>query len=335
MKEIVEVGMELVKANKLELAKKLSTEYSTHIVKILLTVVHDKIEPQATLCLRHFIDFVHQTAAEEHSEETLKSMQKSLQMYNEHSAIMAKYSKMAKYLSRRDALLDGTEKANNRKVDAIEASLGAPLNNGKPIPISRSLMRQIRVCLDTEIEGRKATRNVKNMPKPTYNSAIFYTTLKIPVLTDDDGELYLEKLRASPNYRGNEWMDYAEIEGGYYGRILQFFRIKYRDWDLDLCLLEPYVVIQDMPHITGMEVLQPYSGPARERTKVTCTRNIKRQVHIMPDFATFQDEYGYHTQYLLNHDINPQSWAENKGLLLDLQEEIITWEKLAEDGMFT
>ncbi|ORY90328.1 hypothetical protein BCR43DRAFT_518802 [Syncephalastrum racemosum] len=242
---------------------------------------------------------------------------------------------MAKYLSRRDALLDGTEKASNRKVDAIvnlddrrlqEASLGAPLNNGKPTPISRSLMRQIRVCLDTEIEGRKATRNVKNMPKPTYNSAIFYTTLKIPVLTDDDGELYLEKLRASPNYRGNEWMDYAEIEGGYYGRILQFFHIKNRDWDLDLCLLEPYVAIQDIPHITGMEVLQPYSGPARERTKVTCTRNIRRQVHIMPDFATFQDEYGYHTQYLLNHDINPQSWAENKGLLLDLQEEIITWE---------
>ncbi|KAG2215204.1 hypothetical protein INT45_003525 [Circinella minor] len=163
-----------------------------------------------------------------------------------------------------------------------------------------------------------------------------YTVLKLQKKADDDNDLYTEKFRANRNFRNNEWRDFAEIEGGYYGRLLLFFEMKFikndkTELNLELCLIEPYIPVKDrngyhVPHIMGMEVLENIPGGIHDKVKVISIDQIIRQVHIVPDLATNKDKDGYYSQYLLNHDINIYSWSENEGVLLDPDEDLITWD---------
>ncbi|KAI9255272.1 hypothetical protein BDA99DRAFT_562532 [Phascolomyces articulosus] len=266
---------------------------------------------------------------------------------------------IGKFKTRFDALFDTyplhQKNVNRKKVYDDPASLhstrilSAPLNKGRAIPIAtiqnqeklfKALGIKIREYLDTEIMERIHRRRVKNYPKLTSNSINVYTVLKLQKRSADDGEPYTEQFRASSNYRNREWRDFAQIEGGYYGRLLLFFEMKFikrdevkndkTEMNLQLCLIETYTPVKDrrnlhIPHITGMEVLETLPGRIHDKVKVIPIEKIIRQVHIVPEFSTDKDKYGYYDQYLLNHDINAYSWSENEGVLLNPDENLITW----------
>ena len=65
-------------------------------IRSLLTIVlpccHDYIPLQASLCLRHFLDFVMHATAKEHTEKSLAEMDESLAAYYKYSPIFEKYS---------------------------------------------------------------------------------------------------------------------------------------------------------------------------------------------------------------------------------------------------
>ncbi|KAI8137662.1 hypothetical protein BJV82DRAFT_674458 [Fennellomyces sp. T-0311] len=61
-------------------------------MKILLPCVHDQIPLQASLCLRHFIDFYYLATAKEHDYKSLKQMRISIEQYNKLSPIFEDYS---------------------------------------------------------------------------------------------------------------------------------------------------------------------------------------------------------------------------------------------------
>ncbi|KAI7847922.1 hypothetical protein BDC45DRAFT_541503 [Circinella umbellata] len=333
MGQICKCGLNLIKAGKGSLLKKLSKKYSVHVVDILLSLIHDKVSSQAVLCLRHFIDFVYQAIAQEHSTDTIQQMQESLKLYNTYSPVIALYSKMGKFKTRFDAFFDmyslhqkNTEEKNTSNTPAsfqTTRTLSAPLNKERPISIAelqsqeelfQTLETKIRTYLDTTIMQRVHRRHVKNYPKLTSKSK----------KSADDGESYTEQFRASSSYRMKEWRDFAQIEGGYYGRLLLFFKMDYIKSDttkmkLELCLIEPYIPVKDrtnnhIPHITGMEVLETLS------------------VHVVPDYSSYKSQDGYYDQYLLNHDINAYCWSENEGVLLDPEEELMTWDDLIFEG---
>lgn len=64
------------------------------LYKVLL-VVHDLIDKQAVICMRHFIDFYFNATCKEHTEETLAIMSQSLAEFHAHSAIFAPFSKVS------------------------------------------------------------------------------------------------------------------------------------------------------------------------------------------------------------------------------------------------
>ncbi|KAI8148206.1 hypothetical protein BJV82DRAFT_663589 [Fennellomyces sp. T-0311] len=67
------------------------TELKSHM-SILMLCVHDLLPLQAVLCMRHFIDFYHQAVAKEHSDTSLREMENSLLLFNQHSAVFAQWS---------------------------------------------------------------------------------------------------------------------------------------------------------------------------------------------------------------------------------------------------
>ena len=153
-----------------------------------------------------------------------------------------------------------------------------------------------------------------------------YSRLDIHEKSDDDDKPYDEILRANKNYRDMDRRDCVELRGGYYGKLLLFFRGAYKDEIHDLCLVERYAPSKKTAHPTGMEVLNAWSGTNNaQRTKVVSVKDIIWPVHIVPDFATECDSSGYYAQYLVNHDINKYDWSENKGNLSRLTGKLVTW----------
>ncbi|KAI8137267.1 hypothetical protein BJV82DRAFT_674941 [Fennellomyces sp. T-0311] len=75
-------------------------------MKIVMSCIHDQIPLQASLCLRHFIDFYMLATAKEHSYKSLEQMKESLQLYNKYSPIFEKYSPVSKVIVRREQMYD-------------------------------------------------------------------------------------------------------------------------------------------------------------------------------------------------------------------------------------
>ncbi|KAI8149268.1 hypothetical protein BJV82DRAFT_662574 [Fennellomyces sp. T-0311] len=69
------------------------TELRSHMA-IVMSCVHDILPSQLVRCLRHFIDFVQQALAKEHTEQSLAEMQESLREYNKYSAFLASVNPM-------------------------------------------------------------------------------------------------------------------------------------------------------------------------------------------------------------------------------------------------
>lgn len=61
----------------------------------MLVCTYDLLPLQATLCLRHFVDFVYQATAKEHTSVTLRNMQESLQLLNHYSPLFQAHSKVS------------------------------------------------------------------------------------------------------------------------------------------------------------------------------------------------------------------------------------------------
>ncbi|KAI8136951.1 hypothetical protein BJV82DRAFT_675350 [Fennellomyces sp. T-0311] len=259
-------------------------------------------------------------------------------------------SQMGIFLARRDALYDlSTEDQQVGVYNAMRTNtvserlfrLGSPRFNGEYIPLDilkdksvefKQIASLIRLFLQTDVDGITSRTRISKTPQLPSNSVTVFNFLKILQKADDDNDSYTEILCATDSFRGKEWYDSVELEGGYYGKLLLFFRGQYQGQDHDLCLVQRFAPCINASHITGMEVLTPCSNERYGGRKVVSIKDIIRTVHIVPDFSTlYNPKNGYYKHYLVNHDINRDSWSENKGDLQRLQGHLVTWEDVTKE----
>ncbi|KAI8136864.1 hypothetical protein BJV82DRAFT_584179 [Fennellomyces sp. T-0311] len=188
------------------------------------------------------------------------------------------------------------------------------------------LSRLIKIYLHVGVEGHPERCALALMLKLSSKLVLAYSLLKIHEKFDGDGESYNEILRANKVFHGIDRRDYVELKGGYYGKLLLLLRGTYKNELHDFCLIESYIPIANQAHRTGMEVLKMKDGNSAQKMKVICIDDIKRPVHIVPDYSTKQSTDGYYEKYLVNHDINMYSWSENKGKLAKFSGKVTTWD---------
>ncbi|KAF7725130.1 hypothetical protein EC973_000382 [Apophysomyces ossiformis] len=166
----------------------------------------------------------------------------------------------------------------------------------------RALNVLIRAYLDTNIEGRRATRRLSNMP-----------SLDTSKDFDDDGVSLDDKIRADDSFHGQQRFDYAVFDLGdgqaFYGQVLLLFAAQYRKGTLYLCLARRFVVV-DESHASGLRVLKPAVDHNFNGLFIEDVTKITRSVYIVPDFsspmlATTQ----LYSRYLLNHDTDRYMWS--------------------------
>ncbi|KAI9246296.1 hypothetical protein BDA99DRAFT_543388 [Phascolomyces articulosus] len=246
-------------------------ELKQHI-GILLACVHNKIPPQMVLCLRYFINFMYQVVAKEHSADTLDEIENNLQLFYKYSPQAALFSRMGTFITRCDALNDIAVVLSNISQDETAQSHSLEY-----------------VFIDTYIEKRFSTISLYLMPELDTPEIHIYKTITIHQTTDDDGETYDEVVRTVTEFKGTDWCDFIELDGGCYKKKV-----------VDMCLIKRYLPIQGTSYITGIEVLE-----VQVMKKVVPASDILRLIHIVPNFEAGKDvNTGYYNAYLLNYDAN-------------------------------
>ncbi|KAI8136858.1 hypothetical protein BJV82DRAFT_582562 [Fennellomyces sp. T-0311] len=340
------------------------TELRSHMA-IFMACTHDLLPPQIVRCMRHFIDFVQQALAKEHTEETLADMQESLRLYNNTFAIQ-----MANYVMYRDLLFDTYQAASSEEIkskmkgkisncgnmntpdtaqdpDLVPSS---PLMSNNPTnfdelsekhPSLKELYNLTRIYLSTLKDGEKPVK-LKNMPKPKNNKIYAYQTLKIND-TDDRGTSYTEFIRANPSFHRRARYDFVQTKDGYFVQVLLFFNIE-RTFTMEsddpfcdvveerLCLVRVFTYIEEV-HASGLQVVK-YPNDSDIRQQGLCVmsiKNIERLVHVVPDFSTalnqIEEEDGIYDCYLVNHDIDPNHWSygATKNFIDIPDQELVKW----------
>ncbi|KAG2215483.1 hypothetical protein INT45_006337 [Circinella minor] len=251
---------------------------------------------------------------------------------------------MAKFIMRRDVLYDIPNEKSEDDIVQYHSStnistvkhlyeLSSLVNNGNYIDLKvlqhedstySSINRLIHIFLDTDIEKRSSIIKA-------------YKCLKLFMKSDDDNEEYTEIVRANPFYHNEAWRDFVAIKGEYYGQATLFFTCEYKGQQLDLCLVNRYLPVNQtkakgnsevsrIKHITGMEVLE-----LQKTGKVIQVSDIERTVHIVPDYSHKPDKNGHYQRFLVNHDIDRFNWSENKGELLAPPNPITTWDDVEKE----
>nr|WP_281512768.1 hypothetical protein [Mammaliicoccus vitulinus] len=95
---------------------------------------------------------------------------------------------------------------------------------------------------------------------------------------------------------------------------------------LELCLRQSYTNLQ-IPHITGLEVIQLATENNYKGIILTKIQNIQYSVFIHRDFAPPKHDNNEREYYLVNTDTDLFRWINSKGELLQMDKDsYVGWE---------